>query len=335
MSPRKSSKSRKSRKQLTGVMVTGATTPIGEGLVRSLLADERVGKVLAVAIEPEDSGKTLFAHADRLVYKSVDLGKSRRAHNLLFGPARDMGIEVIIHTAMHRDPNDQGRKVRSQNVEALRTLLDLSERHPTIRRVVFKSCAEVYQVQYDLPVLVTEDHPLNMSSGAPQWIRDRVEADLTACARMGLNRTEIVVLRMAEILAPGCGSQLFDYLDSAVCLRPAGFDPMMNVLSLHDAVGVLEAATFHADVGLFNVAGADTLPLSAAIRRWGRMPVPLPGTLLNPLYRARRRFRGSEFSYGMNRRRFHYATVLDDTRLRDEMGWSPSSPINWPAALSP
>ena len=64
---------------IRGVMVTGATTPIGERLIRSLLADARIERILAVGVEPEDRALP-FAHGDRLVYKSVDLGRSRRVH---------------------------------------------------------------------------------------------------------------------------------------------------------------------------------------------------------------------------------------------------------------
>ena len=67
-----------------------------------------------------------------------------------------------------------------------------------------------------------------MSAGAPQWVRDRVEADFTACARMGLSTLSIVVLRMTEVLDKNCGSQMYDYLQSSVCLCPIGFDPMLN-----------------------------------------------------------------------------------------------------------
>ncbi|MED5374295.1 MAG: NAD-dependent epimerase/dehydratase family protein [Myxococcota bacterium] len=320
---------------IKGVLVTGATTPIGERLIRSLLADPEIEAILAVGQEPEDQALP-FSHGERLVYRSVDLGRSRRVRNLLFGPAREMGIEVVIHTAMHRDAKDSGGRVRRSNVDALRSLLDLSDRHPTIRRFVFKSYAEVYQVQHDLPILVTEDHPLNMSPGSPQWVRDRVEADLTACTRMGLTNLEIAVLRCAEILAPGTGSQLFDYLDAKVCLRPVGFDPMMNLLSISDAVRSMELAARAFGVqGVFNVPGLDTLPLSACIRRWGCLGLPLPQPAITPWYRLRRRIRGHDFSYGMNRRRFHYCSVLDGTRARETLGFEPENAIDWPAPVDP
>ncbi len=316
-----------------GVLVTGATTPVGERLCRSLLADSSIEHVLAVGIEPPEHALP-FSHGDRLVYRSVDLSRSRRVRNLLFGVVRDLGIECVVHLSMHRSAAQSGGRVHAQNVDALRSLLELSERHPTIRRFVFRSFAEVYNVSHDLPILVTEDHPLNMGVGAPQWIRDRVEADLTACARMGLSKLEILVLRCAEVLGPGTGSQLFDFLDAPVCLRPAGFNPMMNLLSMADAVHALELATRvkRGTIGVFNVPGKDTLPLAESIRKWGKPQIPTPGMVLTPIYRVRRRLRGHDFSYGMNRRRFHYASVLEGSRAHEVLGYLPEHPIDWPAA---
>ena len=313
-----------------GVLVTGATTPIGERLCRSLLADQDVDHVLAVGPHPPERAMP-FAHGERLVYRQMDLSRSRAVHELLFGIARDLRVRVVMHLSMHRSVDAHGSKVHALNVDALRSLLSLSERHPTIERLIFKSYAEVYQVQHNLPSLITEDHPLNMAGGAPQWIRDRVEADLTACTRMGLSNLEIMVLRCAEVLAPGTGSQLFDYLSSSVCLRSAGYDPVLNLLSISDVVRALELACKASGVqGVINIPGKDSLPLSECIFRWGRASVPLPEAILSPLYRMRRRLRGAQFSYGMNRRRFHYAAVPDGTRAADLLGYAPEIGIDWP-----
>lgn len=310
------------------VLVTGASSPIGERLVRSLLDDSRVDHVIAVMGESPD--QLAVREDDRLTVIQVDLRRERRVRNLLFGPARQHNIDVVVHLAMHRFAAEEGKRVHAFNVEALRSIIALSERHPTIRRLVVRSSADVYAVQHDLPNLIEEDHPLNMSPRAPQWVRDRVEADLTACTRMGLSPLQIVVLRMAEALAPGTGSQLFDYLESPVCLRPLGFDPMINVTTIEDTVVAIQKA-IHSDAqGVFNVPGADTLPLSACIRKWGRLELPLPGLWLGPLYRWRRRLSGHDFRYGMNQRRFHYSGVLDGTRARKVLGFFPSHPVHWP-----
>ena len=312
-----------------GVLVTGADAPVGERLVRALLADPEVGHVLAVGARPIEEALP-FNDERRLTYLSVDLTRERGVRELLFGPARDLGVEVVVHTSMGGSAREQGKAVHRANVAATRDLLALCERHPTIRTFVLRSYGEVYQVQADLPVLIGEDHPINLSPNAPQYVRDRVEADLHACVRMGLSPLRILVLRCAEVLAPGAGSQLFDYLASPVCLRPMGYDPMLNLLSLSDVVRALSAAVHGSEQGVFNIPGYDTLPLGVCIRRWGRPAIPVPGAWMTPFYRWRRQLRGHDFSYGMNRRRFHYSGVLDGRRARDVLGYEPYTAVDWP-----
>ncbi|MCB9668888.1 MAG: NAD-dependent epimerase/dehydratase family protein [Alphaproteobacteria bacterium] len=314
---------------MISVLVTGATTTVGESLVRSLVADTRVRHVLAVAREAPEQAP-LFSHGNRLTYLQVDLARSRHVRELLFGPARDLGVEVVVHLNQQDSGFQRGRRTHAANVEALRAMMDLADRHPTIRRLVLKSYAVVYKVSLELPVLVREEHPLNLSPKAPQYIRDRVEADLTACARMGLSSYETVVLRCAEAIGPGTGSQLFDYLDAPIAFRPMGFDPMVNVSTVEDVVCALERATHGSGEGVFNVPGFDTLPLSEAIRKWGTPSLPLPGPLVSKAYTLRHRLTGSKFSYGLNRNRLHLGLVLDGHRAADVLGYTPSHPLDWP-----
>jgi len=314
---------------MISVLVTGSTTPTGQQLIRNLLADTRVAHVLAVGPDPPNRALP-FSHDSRLTYVRVDLRRGRKVRELLFGPARDQGVEVVVH--MDEDPGgfQTGRAVHRRNVEATRSILDLSDRHPVIRRVVLKSHAVVYRVSLDLPVLVTEDHPLNLSPHAPQYVRDRVEADLTACTRMGLVDCEVVVLRCAEALSAGTGSQLFDYLNAPVALRNVGFDPMVNVATTSDIVCAIERATHGSGEGVFNVPGFDTLPLSEAARKWSTPQVPLPGALIRPLYRLRHLTTGSSFEYGIHKQQMHLGLVLDGTRARTILGYTPENPVRWP-----
>lgn len=311
-----------------GLLLLGATTPLGRRLCEALLVEPGLDAVLAVALEPPERAR--LPEHPRLTYQQVDLTRPRHLHRLLFGAARELGVDVVVHLAMHR-ADERGSHVHAQNVEALRWLLTLCARHPTLRRLVLRSSAEVYRVQENLPTLVTEEHPLDFSAQAPQWVRDRVEADVLACMHMGMSPVEVAVLRCAELLEPGSGSQLHDYLSAPVCLRSAGFDPMLNVLSLPDAVeAFLRAIRAGGVQGVFNIPGADTLPLTECIRRWGRPSLPLPGPLLAPAYRLRRRVVGSQFSYRIYRGRFHLAAILDGTRAREALGYVPRHRLAWP-----
>lgn len=309
-------------------LVTGATTPLGGSVVRMLLADPEVDHVIATGVEREPPAGILPA-SPRLSFQRADLTHARTAHDLLFGAVRRLEVDTIIHLATHRSPHGT-RTSRLLDVEASRELLLLAERQPTVRRVLFRSGAEVYAVRHSAPDLLDEDQPLELGRSAPASVRDHVEADLTACAHIGTGRLSVTVLRLAEVLAPGQGSQLWDYLESRVCLRPLGFDPMVNLLSLDDASAAFRLALRAEAAGVFNIPGADTLPLSRITTGWGRMDVPVPGPLLAPLYRLRARVVGLDFRYDLNMRRFHFGGMLDGRRARERLDYRPSHPIDWP-----
>jgi nucleoside-diphosphate-sugar epimerase len=230
-----------------------------------------------------------------VVATPTQLRRARSLHDLIFS---HRSLEAVVHDA--RDP------------EVTRTLLLACERHHNIRRVVIRSTADVYESSANQPHILDEDAPLDFT---------RASADLVACSY--LSRMSIAVLRCAEVLAPG--GQLWDYLQSRVCLRPLGFDPMINVLSVEDHVRAHMLALRSDARGVFNIPGADTLPLSEMIASAGRIEIPLPGPLLAPAYQLRTRLVGFEFRYDQNMRRFHFGGILDGSRARRLLGYGASA----------
>jgi UDP-glucose 4-epimerase len=308
------------------VLVTGATTPLGALLVERLLAQPDVDHVLAIGREPE----LAIARDDkRLSYRCVDLRRQRAVHDLIWGDARSLRINAVVHCMQHRNAHDSGPAVHAQNVDSTRELVLACLDHPTIERFVYRSFAEVYALRHTTSDLIDEESPLDFDPTASQWVRDRVEADVTVCAHFAAP-LRIAVLRCAEILAPASASQLWDYLSSRVCLRPLGYDPMLNVLDPEDAVVAMLAALRSREVGVFNVPGRDTLPLSRAIVESRRADIPIPGPLMAPLYGLRRWLAGFDFRYDMNVKRFHFGGVVDGTRARTVLGYRPRTAVRWP-----
>jgi UDP-glucose 4-epimerase len=307
-------------------MITGATTPVGARLIEHLLARPDVELVLAVGRERQHQEPRTDG---RLRNLTVDLTHHRALHDLVWGAARSLRIDGVVHGTHHRRARDAGRAVHVQNVETARALLLACVDHPTIRRLVYRSFAEVYALEKTTSDLIDEDTPLDFAPSSPQWVRDRVEADTTVCAHLA-GPLRIAVLRFAEILSPDTGSQLWDYLSSRVCLRPMGFDPMLNVLSVDDAARALVTALSSTEVGVFNIRGLDTLPLSRAIAESLRADIPVPGPLMAPLYGLRRWVAGFDFRYDMNVRRFHFGGVLDGRRAAAVLGYAPRTPVQWP-----
>lgn len=315
---------------MTSVLVTGASTPAGRAVVQRLADDSRVERILAVQPSREQPLDVHGAHA-KVIVLEADLTHARSIRSLLFGPVLEHRCDVVLHLAAHRAAHDEGGKVHALNVEATRELLTLAERHPTIQRFVLRSYAEVYRVRPFDATIVAEDHPLELSPRAPQWTRDRVEADLIACALLGASRMQIAILRCADCPAPETGSQLWDYTRSHLCLVPLGFDPMVHLISVEDLADALQLATLSDAIGVFNVPGADIHPLSVAIERAGRIRVPLPGAMLPLLYRWRSAVRGGDFRYDQNHLRFHFSGVLEGERAAERLGYRARHPVSWAA----
>ncbi|MBL8633757.1 MAG: NAD(P)H-binding protein [Myxococcales bacterium] len=307
---------------MSTALITGATTPVGIAIAKQLLADRVFAHILAVGAEPPEEVKALFPTSG-VTYLQADLTHPRALRNLLFAPAASHQVTTVIHTALHRAAQLGGQRVHQLNVESTRELLRLCEQHPTIRRFVLRSHAEIYRVRAIEPEILDERHPIDLSAGLPQWLRDRAEADLITCAAMAVSPLQITVLRCAECLIPDAGSQLFDYLCSQVCLQPLGFDPMLNVLSLPDLARAFSLAAASPAHGIFNIVGQDTLPLSALIHKWGRLRIPLPSTLLGPLYWLRSKTQGTDFRYDLNRFRFHFSAIMDGRLAAQQLHYTP------------
>jgi len=312
------------------VLITGATTPVGQALVRELLADPATERVIAVGREP------VRPHAEidgRVRHEQCDLSRERSLRRLLFGVARDEAIDTIVDMAAHRDPSARGPRARNLTARSTRLLLRLGERLPRLERYVLRSYGEIYERSESLPAILDEEHPLRIGSGTPQWILDRVEADLAACARMGMSRMRVMVLRATECLAPRTGSQLWDWLQAPVCFRPFGFDPIVNVISEEDLARALALAAKGRAQGIVNVPGLDTLPLREVVARFARADVAVPGPMLLPLYAARRATVRMSFDYALTKDRLHFGGVLDGERAEHVLGFVPQVPVRWPLRL--
>jgi len=319
---------------VTTVLVTGAATPVGIALMKRLLSDQEVDGVLGV-LPPRAECPHLLEGSGRLTFVHSDLTRERDVRTLIFGPARNAGATVLVHLATRRSARAEGRAVRALNVDAVRWLAEAAERQGRLERLVLRSFADVYRIRSDMPTILHEDHPLELSPEVPEWVRDRVEVDLSLCARIGSSPLGVTILRGAECLAPACGSQLWDYLESRICFSPAGFDPMLNLLSVDDLATALHRATTRPVRGVFNVPGVDTLPLSAAIARAGRLRVGVPGPLLGPLYGLRALTRGGDFRYDQNYFRFHFGGVMAGERAATHLGYRPAVPVPWSQLFPP
>ena len=101
-----------------------------------------------------------------------------------------------------------------------------------------------------------------------------------------------------------------------------GYQPRLQFLHEEDALGALEHITLSAPSGTFNIAADGVITLTQAIRRAGRIELPVPSGLVTPITGVfadvrSARLRSSQMDY------LTYGRVLDNTRMRTRLGFEP------------
>ena len=133
---------------------------------------------------------------------------------------------------------------------------------------------------------------------------------------------DVAVLRFTNFIGPRIDSLLTGFFRMPVVPTALGYDARVQLLHEDDALAVLTRATTGDFVGTVNVGGEGTLLLSQAIRRLGRVEVPLPSPALGSVGRLSRRF--GFVDYSPEQMRFlNFGRVVDTTVLREEFGYTP------------
>jgi UDP-glucose 4-epimerase len=233
-------------------------------------------------------------------------------------------VDTVVHPAVLSRPPSGGARaaMKDYNVLGAMQLLAACQKSPTVRRVVVRSSSAVYGCSSKDPAKFTEE----MSARTPPsgWFaRDMIEMEgfVRGLAR---RRPDIAsaILRFPPVVGPRLASRGVQYFRSPVTPTVLGRDPRLQLLHEEDAIASLTHAALSAPGGTVNVAGDGALTLSQAVRRAGRIELPVPfavfrtvgRTLMGPVMRE---FTAEQIDY------FHFGCGLDTTRMRTELGFSP------------
>ena len=194
---------------------------------------------------------------------------------------------------------------------------------PSVRRVVLKSTSEVYGSSPHDPVMFTEDsssrRPIRAGFGKDSL---DIEGYLRA---LGRRRPDIAVtiLRLANMIGPAMDTTLSRYLAGPFVPTMFGRDARLQLLHEQDALGALERAAMAGKAGTFNIGASGIIMLSQAIRRAGRIPLPVPGFGVWLLDSLRRANHYHEVNRDQTVDYLSYGRVMDVTRMRTELGYEP------------
>jgi len=299
------------------VLVTGACRFLGGYLTARLAQNPLIKGVIAVdAVAPS---KDMLRRMGRAEFVRADIRNPFIAKVI-----RNGDVDTVVHAAAasYAPRSGGSAALKELNVMGAMQLFAACQKAPSVRRVVLKSTSEVYGSSAHDPVMFTE----NSSSRRPfreGFAKDSL--DIEGYVRgLGRRRPDIAVtiLRLANMIGPAMDSTLSRYLGGPLVPTMFGRDARLQLLHEQDALGALERAAMAGKAGTFNIGAGGIIMLSQAIRRAGRIPLPVPGFGVWALDSLRRANRYTE----INREQFNYLSygrVMDTTRMVSELGYQP------------
>src|SRR5829696_1530009 len=268
------------------VLVTGVSRWLGGALAAELAHDPAIGRVIGVDTVPPTAemvrrlGRTEFVRAD--------------IRNPLIGKViATAGVDTVVHMNISSTPAGSGGRapMKELNVIGTMQLLAACQRAPSVRRFVLKSTSAVYGASSRDPAVFTETmQARRVPSGGFAKDSLDIEGYVRAFARRRPD-VDVAVLRFTNLIGPRIDSLLTGFFRMPVVPTALGYDARVQLLHEDDALAVLTRATTGTFVGTVNVGGAGTVLLSQAIRRLGRVALPVPQSTMGTVRKLARRAR--------------------------------------------
>jgi UDP-glucose 4-epimerase len=260
------------------VLVTGVSRYLGAQVATRLAADSRIERVIGL-----DDRAPAAALPDRVEFVEGDL-RSRASTAVV----AEEQVQAVVHLAVASAPDPAGGRaaMKEHNIVGTMQLLAAAQQAPRLRKVVFRSSTAAYGASFRDPAVFTEDtEPRDLPRGG--FARDVL--DIEGYVRGFRRRRPDVaatVLRFAPLIGRGANTSLTRYFTRPIVPTVLGRDPRLQFIHVDDALEIMHRAVTEDHPGTFNVAGAGVITLSQAVRRAGRIAVPIPEGTLSALGRG-------------------------------------------------
>ncbi|WP_431944722.1 NAD-dependent epimerase/dehydratase family protein [Actinacidiphila sp. bgisy167] len=300
------------------VLVTGVARQLGGRLVRRVMRDPDVDRVVAVdTLPPSHSlGGAEFVRADI-------------RHPMIAKVLAEQSVDTVVHMDVSGTLPGRGSRaaVKETNVIGTMQLLGACQKAPTVRRLVVKSTTSVYGSAPRDPAVFTETMPPKSLPGGG-FAKDAVEVEgyVRGFARRRPD-VAVSVLRFANILGPRADTPLAEYFALPVLPTVLGYDPRLQFVHEDDVIDVLMLAlrderSGTINSGTFNIAGDGVLLLSQTARRLGKPTVPVLLPAVTWVGQMLRTAGVTDFSREQIRLLTH-GRVVDTTQMRETLGFTP------------
>lgn len=311
------------------VLITGATRTIGRKFAQKLYYDTRIKSIIACAYEPKPYYFNDYDE-ERFKYFNLNLLRSRDLSNLFDSDEfLESEIDTVVHLALRGDPYKYKNIIHELHISGTENILRECLKRPGIKKFVFLSSSVVYKLSSTTDSIVDETSPLNFDGGANPIIKDYVDAELLCRAKMDSPTLKIVVLRPSGVIGRNIHSDISAFFDSLVCIKPMGFDPVINPIHADDVVSAITLSIFKNVKGIFNIAGLDTAPLSTFLRLNKRPVISFPEILIPVINKLTRKFWITKYVYSVNPNRLKFNLVLNCEKAKKILDFTPKHHIKF------
>ena len=220
----------------------------------------------------------------RVEFRRLDLtmvGSER----ILSEALADLRIDAVAHLPLLTAPDDPGYAHELEAVGTLRMLAGVEK--SKVHRLVVASTTWVYGARPDNPGYLSEERTLKAAPRS-RYLADKVEMEKQATAfQTSHPDCSVTILRFPIIVGPEVYDPFAAYLTRSVAPTIMGYDPLVQLVHVDDAVRALLLSLTRDVPGQFNIGSRGVLPLSGVLSRVGitRLPLPHPiaGRLLQLL----------------------------------------------------
>ncbi len=297
------------------ILITGIGTHWGTELALRLELDDRVEQVIGIDTTPP------LAELERTEFIEADIRSPLLARLL-----PTTGVDTVVHAGIlwYPEPGKPSRALHDINVIGTLQLLAACERLPTLERVVVRGSAAIYGCEPTGPSFFTED----MAAEFP--LRTRFQRDIGELESYFENfarrhsRLTCCMLRFQPEIGPGprrpdVELPLASGRPDPARLRPAAAARPRRRRDRRAARG----DAWIRSAGAVNVAPSGSISLARALRLIDRPQMPIPHPLFAPAMARLGERLGAGSLYGDAVRLLRYGRGVDNSRLRNELGYEP------------
>lgn len=299
------------------VVITGVSGYWGRQVAQQLLA---MPAVRVFGIDRQPPAQSL---------PGLDFVKADIRNPLLVDLLRTEQVDTVLHLAW-RERQWRREEDFESNVLGTMQLLGACV-DAGVQQVVWRSTTAVYGARPENPLYMPEHTPLAARS-SHAYVQDAIEVERFIAGFAGdYPEVRFAVLRCANIVGVDVESPLSRLLRLPVWPDLLGFDPLLQVLDVDDAVAVLVHAALNPLSGPVNVAAEGVLSLAQLAGRLGRPTLPLLHWLVYwswPLLSGLPAGRDLLAWFPLEPDYLRYPWIADLARMRSEWEFTPQ----WRAA---